>query len=296
MFLNLSDLSALSALSDLSVLSALSVRSQSNTMAGLNAQAYAQLTTLLEENGLTSILGGLSNWTSANPGQCITGEQRVPKKTTSAKSKKGLLNLLNEKYPDWELGKGKGFSVSALKNALETGEKPEPTKRENPYFDFLAIVRKEVADLGLPPKQVVSLGGIRWTVLKQFAAENGHTNKEVVKNPELLKKVAANYASIEEDLKDVEIAKKEKKAKKAKKVEKVEKVEVEKVEKAKKAKKPKKAKKVEKTKKDETPEDDVNDQPVAGLFCMSDEDSDDEDSDDEDSDDEDSDDEDENEE
>ena len=36
-------------------------------------------------------------------------------------------------------------------------------------------MRKEVAGLDLPPKQVVSLGGIRWTVLKQFAAENGHT-------------------------------------------------------------------------------------------------------------------------
>lgn len=235
-------------------------------MAGLNAQAYTQLTTLLEENGLSSILGGISNWTSANPEKRITGEQRGVKKTTSAKSKKGLLNLLNEKHPDWELGNGKGLSISALKNALETGEKPKPKKRENPYFDFLAIVRKEVAELELSPKQVVSLGGIRWTVLKEFAAENGHTNKEVVKDPELLKKVAANYASIEEDLKVVKIAKKEKKEKK--------------VEKA------KKAKKVDKTKNDETPEDDVNDDPVAGMFCMSDEDSDDEDSDDEDSDDE----------
>ena len=236
-------------------------------MAGLNAQAYTQLATLLKENGLSSILGGISNWTSANPEKRITGEQRGAKKTTSAKSKKGLLNLLNEKHPDWELGNGKGLSISALKNALKTGEKPKPKKRENPYFDFLAIVRKEVAELELSPKQVVSLGSIRWTVLKEFAAENGHTNKEVVKDPELLKKVAANYASIEEDLKVVKIAKKEKKVEKAKKVEKVKKV--------------KKEKKVDKTKNDETPEDDVNDDPVAGMFCMSDEDSDGEDSDDE---------------
>lgn len=225
-------------------------------MAGLNAQAYAQLTTLLEENGLSSILGGISNWTSANPGKSIADERRMPKKTTSAKSKKKLLDLLNEKHPDWELGKGKGFSISVLKNALETGEKPEPKKRENPYFDFLAIVRKEVADLNLPPKQVVSLGGARWAVLKQFANENGHTTKEIVKDPELLKQVAANYASIEEDLKAVKNAKKEKKPKKTKKV--------------------KKTDDVKKTANEDTQEDDIADQPVAGLFCMSDEESDDE--------------------
>ena len=217
-------------------------------MSGLNAKAYAQLTTLIEQNGLSSILGGISNWTSANPGKCIAEERRMPKKTTSTKSKKGLLDLLNEKHPDWELGKGKGLSISALKNALETGEKPEPKKHKNPYFDFVAIVRKEVADLDLSPKQIVSLGAARWKVLKLFAAENGHTTKEIVKDPELLKQVAANYAPIEEDLKGMKNTQKEKKTKK-----------------------PKQAKKTEKVK--ETPEDNLDEQPVSGLF-MSDEDED----------------------
>jgi hypothetical protein len=217
-------------------------------MTGLNAQAYAQLTTLLEENGLSSILGGISNWTSANPRKCITDERRMPKKETSGKSKKKLLKLLNEKHPDWELGKGKGINISALKNALETGEKPEPKKRENPYFDFLAVVRKEVASLGLSPKQIISLGSNRWAVLKLFAATKGYTTKQIIKNPNLLKQVAANYAPIEESLKGME--------------------------KTKKVKEPKKANTTEKV---DTHKNNMDDQPVAGMFCMSDEESDDED-------------------
>jgi len=248
--------------------------------------------TLIEENGLQSVLGWIGIWVSKNTVKHTTGEQRGAKKTTSAKSKKGLLNLLNEKHPDWELGKGKGLSISALKHALETGEKPEPKKRENPYFDFLAIVRKEVAgiELEFSPKQVVSLGGIRWTVLKLFAAQNGHTNKEIVKDPELLKQVAANYAPIEEDLKAIvrkEAADREEEWRVNDKGQTQAAAEAQAAADLKGAKNTKKEKKAKKVKKDETPEDDINDQPVAGLFCMSDEDSDDEDSSDEDSSDED---------
>ena len=168
-------------------------------MAGLNARHTPNLR-LLKRMDSHPFLGG-SVTGRLQTLEKTTDERRMPKKTTSAKSKKKLLDLLNEKHPDWELGKGKGFSISALKNALETGEKPEPKKRKNPYFDFLAIVRKEVADLDLSPKQIVSLGASRWKVLKLFSAENGHTTKDIVNDPELLKQVAANYAPIEEDSK-----------------------------------------------------------------------------------------------
>ena len=112
------------------------------------------------------------------------------------------IEQLKEKHPDWELGNGKGLSLSVLKNAIKSGVKPSPKKRINPYFDFLAIVRKEF-ETQLSPRQIIRIGSCRWQVLKQFAAENGHSSKDVVKSEELMAEVSKNFATVEEDLKDM---------------------------------------------------------------------------------------------
>ena len=111
-------------------------------MAALNQKAYAQLSALIEENGISAILGGISSITSGNPGKFTeTGKPaKTGKKKVSPNSKKGLLELIGEKYPEWKLGKGKGISIASLKEALESGEKPEPKKRVTAYFTFLTIV------------------------------------------------------------------------------------------------------------------------------------------------------------
>ena len=63
-------------------------------MASLNAKAYAQLSALIEENGLSSILGGISNLTSGNKGKTTkfrnNNEARVTKKTYAKDKKKHL--------------------------------------------------------------------------------------------------------------------------------------------------------------------------------------------------------------
>ena len=273
-------------------------RPKATTMAGLNAKAYAQLTALIEENGLSSILGGISNWTSANPVKRTTEERRVSKKPVSTKTKKAnLLNQLKEEHPDWELGTGKGLSLAALKNAVETGKKPIPKKR--PYFVFQDIVRRDLGEHEFSPTQVMKIIGSRWAALKLFTATNSHTIVEILNDQELLEQVAKNYTDIEEILKDstkkpkkadnVKKTKKVKKAKKAKKTKKAEKTkeaeEVENTQEAEEVENTQEVEKVEKTQGAENSEEeeDDEDQPLAGIFCMSDED---EDSDDDDEDDE----------
>ena len=216
-------------------------------MASLSAKAYAQLSALIEENGLSSILGGISNLTSGKKGKTTkfrnNNEARVTKKTSAKDKKKQLLEQLKEEHPDWKLGCGKGLSLSVLKDAVKSGVKPTPKKRYNPYFDFLAIVRKEL-ETQLSPRQIIRIGSCRWQVLKQFAAENGHSNKDIVKSEELLTEVSKNFATIEEDLKDMP----EKKSKAKKKTE-------EKTE----------EKTKEKTTKKTTKKDEVH--PAAGIFA-----------------------------
>ena len=189
-------------------------------MATLNQKVYAQLAALIEENGISAILGGISSITSGNPGTFAeTGKPAKTGKKASSNSKKGLLELLQGKFPDWNLGKGKGISIASLKEALESGEKPEPKKRVNPYFTFLALVRKELSEKDLSQKQIIRIGSRRWQILKTFASENNHSPKDVVQSEELIAAVAKLYASIEEDLEGmVAAAPKAKKAKKAKKV------------------------------------------------------------------------------
>ena len=101
-------------------------------MASLSAKAYAQLSALIEENGLSSILGGISNLTSGNKGKTTkfrnNNEARVTKKTSAKDKKKQLLEQLKEEHPDWKLGCGKGLSLSVLKDAVKSGVKPTPKK------------------------------------------------------------------------------------------------------------------------------------------------------------------------
>ena len=198
-------------------------------MAALNQKVYAQLAALIEENGISAILGGISSITSGNPGKFAeTGKPaKTGKKKASPNSKKGLLELVGEKYPDWKLGKGKGISIASLKEALESGEKPEPKKRVTAYFTFLAIVRKELSEEDhLTQKQIIRIGSRRWQILKTFASENDHTPKDVVQSEELLAQVAGLYASIQEDLEGMVVstpkAKAPKKTKKVKKTKKAE--------------------------------------------------------------------------
>jgi hypothetical protein len=226
-------------------------------MAALNQKVYAQLAALIEENGISAILGGISSITSGNPGTFAeTGKPaKTGKKKASPNSKKGLLELLQGKFPDWNLGKGKGISIASLKEALESGEKPEPKKRVNPYFTFLALVRKELSEKDLSQKQIIRIGSRRWQILKTFASENNHAPNDVVQSEELIAEVAKLYASIEEDLEGMVAA----------------------APKAKKAKKVKKVKKVEPTEHDDVAEasPSTEDLPVSGMFDMSDSDDDD---------------------
>ena len=229
-------------------------------MAALNQKVYAQLTALIEENGISAILGGISSITSGNPGTFAeTGKPaKTGKKKASPNSKKGLLELVQEKFPDWNLGKGKGISIASLKEAVESGEKPEPKKRVNPYFTFLALVRKELAGEELSQKQIIRIGSRRWQILKTFASENNHSPKDIVESEELIAAVAKLYASIEEDLEGMVAA--APKAKKAKKV-----------------KKAKKAKKAKPTNHDDAAEasPSTEELPVSDMFDMSDSDDDD---------------------
>ena len=233
-------------------------------MAALNQKVYAQLAALIEENGISAILGGISSITSGNPGTFAeTGKSaKTGKKKASPNSKKGLLELIQGKFPDWNLGKGKGISIASLKEALESGDKPEPKKRVNPYFTFLALVRKELSEKDLSQKQIIRIGSRRWQILKTFASENNHSPKDVVQSEELIAEVAKLYASIEEDLEGMVAA--APKAKKAKKV--------------KSTKKAKKTKKVEPTEHDVVAEasPSTEELPVSDMFDMSDSDDDDE--------------------
>lgn len=251
-------------------------------MAALNQKVYAQLAALIEENGISAILGGISSITSGNPGKFAeTGKPaKTGKKKASPNSKKGLLELVGEKYPDWKLGKGKGISIASLKEALESGEKPEPKKRVTAYFTFLAIVRKELSEEDhLTQKQIIRIGSRRWQILKTFASENGHTPKDVIQSEELLAQVAGHYATIQEDLEGLVVSTPKAKATK-------------KTTKATKAKKTNKAKKVKKVEEATTAEkvadpteDSENDEEsshagedrVSDMFDMSDSDNEDED-------------------
>lgn len=189
-------------------------------MATLDQKAYAQLEALIAENGLSAVIGGISNWTMGNPNKLKSTPTAGKKKKTS-NSKKGLLDQLNAEHPDWELGKGKGLSIASLKKALENGEKPVVKKRSNPYFTFLAIVRKELSEQNMAPKQIIRIGSRRWQILKKFSEDNTHSTKDIIGDPELLAKVAENYASIEKDLEGLDITpKKENKIKKTKKTKK----------------------------------------------------------------------------
>ena len=214
-------------------------------MATLDQKAYAQLATLIAENGLSAVLGGISNWTLGNPNKHKTTETTRKKKKT-CKSKKGLLEQLNADHPDWELGKGKGLSIASLKKALESGEKPVAKKRSNPYFTFLAIVREELSEQNMTPKQIIRIGSRRWQILKKYSEDNSESTKDIIENPTLLAKVAKNYASIDEDLEGLDITPKKKQQ-------------------TKKTKDTKKAKK-------KMPEETTNttNDPVASMFDMSD--------------------------
>jgi hypothetical protein len=221
-------------------------------MSGLNAKAYAQLSALIEENGLSSILGGISKLTSGNKekitARIIDDESRATKKMSAKEKKKQLMKQIKETYPEWDLGNGKGLSISVLESARKSGVKPIPKKRCNPYFDFLAIVRRDVESLDLSPKQIVRIGACRWNVLKLFASTKGYSNKEVVKSEQLLKEVAKKYSTIEEDLNGMQQMKESKKTQKAKNPE----------------------------KKTETKVKEEEEHPAAGAFIMTDSDSDDE--------------------
>lgn len=186
-------------------------------MATLDQKAYAQLAALIAENGLSAVIGGISNWTLGNPNKHKSTTTTVGKKL-NVNSKKGLLEQLNADHPDWDLGKGKGLSIASLKKALETNTKPVAKKRSNPYFTFLAIVREELSGQDMSPKQVIRIGSRRWQILKKYSGDNSLSTKDIIQDPELLAKVAENYASIEEDLEGMNTApKKEKKTKKTKK-------------------------------------------------------------------------------
>lgn len=187
-------------------------------MATLDQKAYAQLEALIAENGLSAVLGGISNWTLGNPDKLKTTE--TPKRKHACNSKKGLLEQLNATHPDWELGKGKGLSIASLKNALKSGEKPVAKKRSNPYFTFLAIVREELSERNMTPKQIIRIGSRRWQILKKYAGDNSLKTKDIIENPQLLAEVAKNYSSIDEDLEGLDITPKKTKAKKTKKAKK----------------------------------------------------------------------------
>ena len=123
-------------------------------------------------------------------------KQRIPKEEKiSNNSKKGLLKQLNEKHPEWKLGKGRGISIAALKEALKSDKQPVAKKRTNPYFTFLAITREELSSQQLTQKQIIRVGSRRWQIVKYFAATEGHNEKDIVESPKLLKEVATicNY-------------------------------------------------------------------------------------------------------
>ena len=177
-------------------------------------KAQKQLIALLEEQGSAWVLSATANWIGGNT---VAPGKEIKKKKASPKTKAGLLEAINEKFPDWELGKGKGISVAALKSALSSGEKPEKKKRTTVYFNFLAMVRAEVAELNLNPQQIIRIGSRRWTLLKEFAAENGHSTKDILESPDLLEEVKKQYSTIKEDLNGLEkpvVRKKNKKTKK----------------------------------------------------------------------------------
>ena len=220
-----------------------------------------QFANIINQEGLATVLKWISDWSSDNPEKMSTGgfatKTKKSRKKKTPKTKKALLELLNETHPEWKLGKGKGLSIAALKNALETDEKPEPKKRTNPYFTFLAIVRDELSDRELTSKQIIRIGSRRWTILKAYASENDYTEKDIIEDRERLAEVAKKFSSIEEDLEGMPEPK---------------------------AKKPKqeKKKKVVKKSKDKVgnadESEDISNTHVAGMFDMSDSDDDDDDS------------------
>ena len=168
----------------------------------LNIKADTQLVQLLEENGVAAILNRISVWTSKNIGNMRkdTIKPGKPKKKISPKSKAALLQTIKDNFPDWNLGKGKGISKSALKDAIESGVKPEPQKRKTTHFTFQEIVRADMAEHNLNPQQIIRVWSRRWNILKTYASENGKSTKEIVESEQLLAEVAKHYKSISEDL------------------------------------------------------------------------------------------------
>ena len=230
-------------------------------MSASDINARTKLFSLLESQGSAWVLSATANWIGGNTS---SGKETksLKKRKASPKTKAGLLEAIEEKYPDWNLGKGKGISVSALKSALESGEKPEKKKRSTPYFNFLAIVRAEVKDMNLNPQQIIRIGSRRWSTLKWFASGKCLPVKEVLESEKLMIEAAEHYNSIEKDLEGLEkpVVRKSKKAKKP-------------------VKKSKKNTDEEEQEEQEDEEDDnsnnelnIMDEPVAGLFDMSDSD------------------------
>jgi hypothetical protein len=227
-------------------------------MPSSDIKARTDLFAILDSHGSAWVLNATANWIGGN---ASSGKEtkKLKNRKASPKTKAGLLEAIREKYPDWNLGKGKGISVSELKSSLDSGVKPEKKKRSTPYFNFLAIVRAEVKDMNLNPQQIIRIGSRRWTILKKFASENGHSTIDIVESEKLLTKAAENYNTIEKDLEGLEkpVVRKSKKTKKT-------------------------VKKIKKNKEEETEEDEDNsnnanimDEPVAGMFDMSDSDDDD---------------------
>ena len=69
----------------------------------------------------------------------------------------------------------------------------------------------------MTPKQIIRIGSRRWQILKKYAGDNSLKTKDIIENPQLLAKIAKNYASIDEDLEGLDITPKKTKAKKTKK-------------------------------------------------------------------------------
>ena len=227
-------------------------------MAGLSAKDTTQLIALLEKNGISTILGGITEWTARNPEKTRTNkEPKTARKGKTKLKKTQLLNQLKEEHPDWDLGKGKGLTLGALKIAVETGEKPVP--KTSPYIKFQEVVRKDIGSHKLSPTQVMKIIGCRWRLLKTFAGVKGLSNIDIVNSKDMLEELAKTYNTIEEDMKTKKVKKAEKPKKKTGADSDTEGSANEKTKKT--------TKKKTKKKTEENPKKKKEDLPAAGMFA-----------------------------
>lgn len=91
---------------------------------------------------------------------------KVERKVAGRCEKMRYIEKVNEKYPEWNIGDGKGYRLNTLRKSFETGKKPQKTPLSG-YMIFLNESRKKIKDDGFTGKNISKEAGHRWKELSE---------------------------------------------------------------------------------------------------------------------------------